>query len=273
MKINICNHDCTELWDGILYKRLSNYPNITDWEMKNVIDFINYEKLNGRKTEIISDSDDIIEKINKALMKPEKYLNVSKPQKITECTACRYRKGCMTQFVCHTAPLENAIKIFECGKLLSAVNARNLPAEILAKEPRNAANDPEDFFHYVMFTWGNCQAGDRLVMERKMNRPPTDEDMGINLTPGIRFYFEYEKLEKHPNAINDGFLPIKVKDEVVVSDYVNAIIIPEEYQKIVQEIIPSELADRTYYINNDCKDVWDWSEKVYSFIERINTVS
>lgn len=273
MKINICNHDCTELWDSVLYKRLSNYPNITDWEMKNVIDFINYEKLNGRKTEIISYSNDIMEKINKALIEPEKYSNPNKPKKITECTACRYRKGCMTQFVCHTAPLENAIKIFECGKLLSAVNARRLPAEILAKEPRNATNDPEDFFHYVMFTWGNCQAGDRLVMERKMNRPPTDEDMGINLTPGIRFYFEYEKLEKHPNAINDGFIPIKVKDEVVLADYVNAIIIPEEYQKIVQEIIPNELADRTYYIKNDCNDVWDWSEKVYSFVEKMKTMS
>lgn len=37
----------------------------------------------------------------------------------------------MTDFVCHTAPLENAIQIFKSGSLLSAVNARKLPDTIL----------------------------------------------------------------------------------------------------------------------------------------------
>ena len=55
-----------------------------------------------------------------------------------------------------------AISILKCGSLLSAVNARKLPDTVLQKEDRNAANDPTDFFHYVMFSWGNCQAGDRL---------------------------------------------------------------------------------------------------------------
>lgn len=269
MIINICNHDCTELWDGVLYKRPSSFPEISDWEMKNIIDFIQYEKSNGRKTDIISDNNDVIKKINKALSNPETYLTPTRPEKITECTACRYRKGCMTEFVCHTAPLENAINIFESGKLLSAVNARKLPAEILAKEPRNAANDPEDFFHYVMFTWGNCQAGDRLVMERKMKRNPTDDDMGVNLTPGVRFYFEYDKLDNHPNGTHDGFIPIKVKNEVILANFVYAIIIPEEYKDTISAIIPNELRDKTYYIKNDCIDVWDWSEKVYTFVEHI----
>ena len=99
MKINIGNHEFTELWDGVLYKALADYPNVSDNEMKDIIDF-----------------------------------------------------------VCHTAPLENAISILKCGSLLSAVNARKLPDTVLQKEDRNAANDPTDFFHYVMFSWGNCQA-------------------------------------------------------------------------------------------------------------------
>ena len=74
----------------------------------------------------------------------------------------------MWLLVCHTAPLENAISILQCGLLLSSVKARKLPDTVLQKEDRNAANDPLDYFHYVMFTWGNCQAGDRLVMERKL---------------------------------------------------------------------------------------------------------
>lgn len=49
MKLNIGNHEFTELWDGVLYKALSNYPNVSDNEMKDIIDFVNYEKNHGRK--------------------------------------------------------------------------------------------------------------------------------------------------------------------------------------------------------------------------------
>lgn len=269
MIIKICNHDCTELWDGILYKKLSNYPVISNWEMKNVIDFIHYEESHGRTVEIISDNASIPTAIKNALNNREEYTNLQKTEKITECTACRDRKGCMTKFVCHTAPLENAIKILKCGSLLSAVNARKLPAKLLAKEERNAAHDPEDFFHYVMFTWGNCQAGDRLVMERKLKRFPTEEDLSLNLTPGVRFYFEYDTLDNHPQAVHDGFLPIKVKDEVVLCDYVYAIIIPGAYRELLETMIPDKLLGKVFYVDNDCKDVWDWSEKVYSLVENL----
>lgn len=93
----------------------------------------------------------------------------------------------MTDLVCHTAPTENAERIFACGELRSAVLARGLPAETLMKEPRNAAGDPADFFHYVMFSWGNCQAGDRLVMERILGRAPAADELGAGFTPGVRF--------------------------------------------------------------------------------------
>ena len=247
MIINVCNHDCTELWNQVLYKRLSNYPNISDWKMKNIIDFINYEKSNGRSVDIKSDSPEIVKKINDNLKRKELYENVIRPRKITECTACPYRKGCMTEFVCHTSPIENAKMIFSSGKLLSAVNARGMPAEILMKEDRNAANDPIDFFKYVMLAWGNCQAGDRLVMERKMKRMPTKEDLGENFTPGIRFYFKYDTLDKHPKATHDGFLPIKILDEIILEEWLYAAIIPMEYKEEFETLVPDNLKSRIYY--------------------------
>jgi len=198
MILNIGKHDCTELWDGVLYKALSGYPNVTDNEMKDILDFIAYEKMYEREVEIVCDN-------------PKIYTYVM-------------------------------------------------------KESRNAANDPADFFHYVMFAWGNCQAGDRLVMERKLKHNPTEEDLSINFTPGIRFYFKYEVLENHPKAMHDGFLPIKVKDEVVLAEYVYAIIIPVEYRRIFEIITPDILEGKVYYLNNDCRDIWEWSEKVYSFV-------
>ena len=91
---------------------------------------------------------------------------------LTECTACPVRKGCVTEYVCHTTSLENAKKIFRNGKLLSALKARGISVEELMAEGRNAAKDPADYFEYVMLAWGNCQAGDRLVMERKLKRIP-----------------------------------------------------------------------------------------------------
>ena len=41
MRIEIGQFEYTECWDGVLYKKLSDYPNITEWEIQNILDFIN----------------------------------------------------------------------------------------------------------------------------------------------------------------------------------------------------------------------------------------
>lgn len=174
----------------------------------------------------------------------------------------------VTDFVCHTTSLENAIKIFEFGKLLSALNARQVPVEQLVNEKRNAANDPADYFEYIMFAWGNCQAGDRLVMEQKLNRFPKEIDLSKNFTPGIRFYFLYDKLAKHLGVIYDGVLPMKDKDEIILSDWVHAIIVPTYLQNGISDVVPKNMRDEIIYVTNDCKDIWGRSEKVYKIVEK-----
>ena len=268
MLIKIGDFEFTEVWNGVFYKALSNYPCITNWEIRNILDFINYEKSYGRECKIECENKEIIDRIENAIKNPKEYINISRPDLITECTACPYRKGCETKFVCHTTSLENAIKIFGSGKLLSAVRARGISAEQLMTESRNAAHDPADFFYYIMFSWGNCQAGDRLVMERKFNRTPTEEDLSVNFTPGIRFYFKYNEIIKHPNAVIDGFLPLKIKDELKLSEWVYAIIIPTMHRSQLETAIPNSLKNKIIYVENDCKDIWDWSEKVYNIIEK-----
>ena len=169
--------------------------------------------------------------------------------------------------MCHTTTVDNAIKIFESGKLLSAINARKISVEELMAEKRNAANDPADFFEYVMFSWGNCQAGDRLVMERTLERFPNEEDLSVKFNTGVRFYFKYDEITKHPNKIFDGVLPLKVKDEVILSDWVHKIVIPMKLKDTLENYIPSNLKDKILFIENDCKDIWEWAEKVYRIIE------
>ena len=271
MLIKIGDFDCTEVWDGVFYKKLSHYPKVSDWEIRTIVEFIEYEEKYGRTCSIECDDKDALQTVLDGIKRKEAYLSVPRPKLLTECTACPYRKGCVTDHVCHTTSADNAIKIFACGKLLSAVNVRQVPAEVLIREDRNAANDPADYFEYIMFTWGNCQAGDRLVMERALGRFPNEEDLSTRFEPGVRFYFQYEQLSKHPNAVCDGVLPMKVKDEIVLKDWVYKIVIPMKLKEKLQAHIPCELKDRVIYIENDCKDIWDWSEKVYRMIEKKDT--
>lgn len=269
MLIRIGDFEFSEVWDGVFYKKLSNYPQVTDWEIKTIIEFIKYEKKYGRECNIECDNKELLNSINEKIANEEVYLKAPRPELLTECTACLYRKGCVTDFVCHTTSVDNAIKIFKCGELLSALNARKVPVEQLMSEKRNAANDPADYFEYIMFAWGNCQAGDRLVMERELKHFPNEEDLSVNFRPGVRFYFRYEQLLKHPNAICDGVLPMKVKDEIILCDWVYRIVIPTKLKNNLERFIPDDLKDRVLYIENDCKDIWDWSEKVYKTIENI----
>lgn len=266
MKIKIGNFDCTECWDGVFYKKLSAFPKITDWEIQTVLDFIAYEKLYSRECKIEA-SDEILSQIER--FKAQNKTRLSAPAKITECTACPTYKGCMTDFVCHTSPVENAVKIFDCGSLLSPVKARKMSGAELAKEARNVAKDPSDYFEYIMFAWGNCQAGDRLVMERKLKRFPNEKDLSEDFTPGVRFFFDYKKLCTHPNAVFEGVLPLKIKDEVILKDWIHAIVVPENERAALENYIPQNLAQKVCFVKNDCKDIWAWSEKVYEFIKRI----
>ena len=180
MLIKIGDFEFTEVWDGVFYKKLSNYPQITDWEIRTIIEFIEYENRYGRECVIECEDSNVLKLVNEGIAHKEMYLSTPRPKLLTECTACPYRKGCVTDYVCHTTSVENAIKIFECGKLLSALNARKVPVEELMSENRNAANDPADYFEYIMFSWGNCQAGDRLVMERALERFPNEDDLSVH---------------------------------------------------------------------------------------------
>lgn len=265
MIVDIKKHEFSIIWDGIYYYTLSNYPNISKWELKKLILFLEYEKANGRTTEIECEDIKIKESIKDALNNKEKYLSEEPPDKITECTACT-QKGCLTKFVCHTSSVENAISIFRMGKLLSAMESRKKTKEELSKESRNAAKDPLDYFNYVMLSWGNCQAGDRLVMERLLERAPNEDDLTTGFKPGIRFYFEYEGLRKHKNATFDGYHSIKIKDELELTDNLYAVTIPIEFKDDVEIYIQKNIRNKVIFVEGDYKNIWEWSEKVYEYV-------
>lgn len=42
----------------------------------------------------------------------------------------------------------------------------------------------------------------------------------------------------------------------------------EVWDGVFYKKLADYLKDKVIYIENDCKDIWDWSEKVYSIIEK-----
>ena len=221
----------------------------------------------NRKTKIICEDKNILKAVNHALANPSLFLMTSKPNLIIVpvCTNCK-KGGCLTHYLCHTTEIKFVESIFKCGKLLSAVKAKGKTGRDLSEEPRNGAKDTSDYFDYIMFMWGNCFGGDSLVMERTLNRDLIEHDFSVGFKPGVRFYFKYEDIVNHKSYENDGHHPAKIKDELSLFDYLHCCIIPKDYKAAFENIIPRNLADRVFYIENDCKDIWEWSEKVYDFI-------
>jgi hypothetical protein len=50
--IKIDNFEFSSVWDGVFYKKLSQYPAISQWEKRNIIEFVEYEALHGRECKI-----------------------------------------------------------------------------------------------------------------------------------------------------------------------------------------------------------------------------
>jgi hypothetical protein len=61
MLIKVGDFAFTEVWDSVLYKKLSKYPRISDWEIRNIIEFIEYENGYGRDCQIECDNLDLLE--------------------------------------------------------------------------------------------------------------------------------------------------------------------------------------------------------------------
>ena len=268
MKIVIKELDTTEVWDNVLYFRLENYPKITDYEMKCLIDFISYEEMYDRKSIIECEDLELLSFIKRELEHKDWYKDVEPPFLIKLPLADKRRGGYITTYVSHTTDLEATKKILKCGKLMAPYLTRGLSLDELKGEDRNRANDPIDYFLYIMFAWGN-HSGDSLVMERALKRFPNSFDLTINFKPGIRFIFRYDELKKHENVCFDGVLPLKIKDEVILKDYVYRIIVPKEYYDDLLGYVPTYLLNKMIYVDHKGLSSIEWNDKVYTILENL----
>ena len=266
LKIVIKELDATEVWDNVLYFRLENYPKITDYEMKCLIDFISYENMYERESIIECENKELLAFIYQELENKDWYKSVNVPKLIKLPLADKKRGGYLTKYVSHTTSIDATKKILKDGELKAPYLLGNQSLEELKNSNRNKANDPIDYFYYVMFAWGN-HMGDSLVMERSLKRFPNTYDLTINFKPGIRFIFKYDELKNHPNVVFDGVLPFKIKDSVSLKDYVYKIIVPKEYYPDLLGYAPQYLFDKIVYLSHKGMDIYKWNDLVYQTIE------
>ena len=249
MVLNISNRNLTVIENGIYYFELSDYPRIKDYEMHNIITFINYERLHGRKTDIICDDENIIEAVNNATAHPDKY-TLPHPK---------------DAFIYHGTNIDAAQKILSCNRLLSATRVYGKTGEALAHERRNSLwNDPADYFEYIMFCWGDNPTGDYVVLSDNF---PNAEDLEQgNFNPGVRFYFRLGDIMQHHGHIFDGYHAVKVKNEIILADYLHSCIVPEQYKHELINRIPEELTTRVHYLSQESLGISDWNDKVYNLV-------
>ena len=263
-----------------------DYPHPTGWELQHLNEFFLYEIAHGRNVALWCRDEQvknqIIESINRffnrgnlsfselILQKLESQAQRASeiPEKLTHCKSCT-EKGCNTRLVCHVTSITDAEIILRTGEILSASKARGKTGEELALEDRNAAGDPPDYFDYAMFTFGNCTAGDRLVMERALGIPPSSEELSEEFRPGVRFYFRYADLVRHPGFCSDGYHYCKIRDNIRLLDRVIVIIAPESARNVLLKVVSPELKERLIFVDEtEYPDILSWSHQAYKLAEK-----
>ena len=64
----------------------------------------------------------------------------------------------------------------------------------------------------------------------------------------------------------DRMRPLKIRNELVLKDWTETVIVPETCRQAVEPYVPEELKLKTHYLRNKCKDIWEWSEQVYEYV-------
>ena len=266
MILKIYNGEYSLQWDGIYYLALIDYPNIQEWELEKIAKFIAYEKLHKRQTSIEC-ADSCLKKEILDYICQHPFLPPFTPTDKRVASTYDLHKRLVTSDYCsHTTTIDTAISIFKTGQLLSAVKAFGRDAEELVLDSRNAASDPIDYFDYVMLGWSNTSSGYRLAMERLLGRAPSEKELQDKFIPGVSFHFIYTDLIKVTGYIFDGYHVAKIKDILNLFSELYICIIPTHNKSQFENIIPSQLLDRVYYLDHDGEGLEEWVKKVYRIV-------
>lgn len=255
MVLNILKEGASVIKDGVYYFVLQQYPQIQEWEWNNIRAFISYEKRQKRSVEILCENQDILIRVK------EEVLKLDGTEYIPPISSA------VEEFVYHATNVSAAQKIFYENKLLAATKVYKKTGNELALERREIGwEDPPDFYEYIMLGWGSHLVGDYVVLSEEF---PPDEDLEKgNFDAGVRFYFRYEDMLKHEGHIFDGYHAIKIRDEMILSDYLYACIVPEQFRQQIEDFIPQRIISKVHYLPQRGIALQEWNQRVVEFINR-----
>ena len=57
-----------------------------------------------------------------------------------------------------------------------------------------------------------------------------------------------------------------IRNELVLKDWAEAVIVPEIWRQTVEPYVSEELKPKMHYLRNNRKDIREWSEMVYEYV-------
>lgn len=256
MILEITNDKELVIKNHTYYFGLIEYPHVHDWEWNNIRAFLSYEKSQGRMVEVVCENKDILSLVQEAA------------QTLNGTEYIPPNVNVIEEFVYHATDINAAKKILSSGKLLSATKVYGKTGEEIAFERRECEwNDPADFYEYIMLGWGTHLVGDYVVLSERF--PGEEELQKGDFDAGVRFYFKYADIIKHKGHVFDGYHPIKVKEEIILSEYLFACIVPEQYKDIIDNCIPKDLLQKVYYLPQRGIGLQEWNDKVVKYVKRL----
>lgn len=255
MVLNIAKHESVRgIEGGVYFFDLPCYPHISLSELKSAVAFILYEKSYNRETKIVCDDEQLLATVKNAVANA----HTMEPFILSD----------ETEFVYHATDLNGAQQILSSGKLFSAVNVYGKTGKQLAYDKRNSLwNDPADYFDYIMFCNGDDMTGDYVVLSENF---PNEADLEKgNYDAGVRFYIRSEDIIRHPGYVFDGYHPAKVKDEIILAEYLFACIVPEQYSLKLADFVSHELTAKVHYLSQKHISLSEWNNNVISFVNTL----
>ncbi len=62
---------------------------------------------------------------------------------------------------------------------------------------------------------------------------------------------------------------MKVKDEIVLKEWIETIVILTELRETIETAIPNDLLERVIYVENDCKDILECRKRCIVLLENV----
>ena len=126
---------------------------------------------------------------------------------------------------------------------------------------KSKQTDPDDYYDYVMFSFGNCSKPDKFIMEQFFNGNLKNNIKANRFFKGVRFYFLYKDIINEKDFIMDGYHSCKVKNKVSLVN-LKAIVAPEYMKSTLVNSNTEKYLNKMVFLNSNY-NCDEWARHAY----------